>query len=188
MTPRRPRRQRLSGRAQNGTGFGRLQAWGALTPMPKGHPSPPPARQRTSCSARSWEGCGRGRAPRPRPPSVRPSVPRSLGLPDPWLCPPWGWWWARARPRPTSGPGSRLSSSLATPPHPPQCSASFRHRIPWNGGRGREIRTQPPAVPSPRALGPRRGGQSVEGAPHLCPPWRARSPPDTAGCAASPPG
>lgn len=133
--------------------------------MPKGHPSPPPARQRSSRSARSWEGSGRGRAPRPRPPSARPSVPRSLRLPDPWLCPPWGWWWARTRPRPTSGPGSRLPSSLATPPHPtPSARPRFVTGSPGMGDAGAKYE------PSHRQFPPHvRSARGAEGSP-----WRGR--------------
>lgn len=68
--------------------------------------------------------------------------------------------------RPPLGPGPApvracppLLPRHPTPPHP-QCSASFRHRIPWNGGRGREIRTQPPAASAPRAPGARRAGRA----------------------------
>lgn len=101
--------------------------------------------------------------PRTRPPSVHPSVPRSLRPPVPWLCPPWGRLWARAGFRPTPGPRSRLPSSFATPPHPPSARPRFVTGSPGMGDAGAKYepshRQLPPHVRSARGAegGPRRG-------------------------------
>lgn len=161
MLPEHPQRQFLTGYSQ---GLGGFRLWGGpLAPVRL------PSRAARKEPGRLREGQPAAHPP-PLCPPIRPSIRPSPG-------PSAGRTPASAHPGAGGGRGPGLGPRpapvlvprppLLPPPlpHPPKCSASCRHRIPWNGGRGREIRTGPPAAPSPRARGPRRGGRGAGASP-----------------------
>lgn len=186
--PGRPQRQVLTSGSEMVPGLGGFSPCGGPHPNALGVPQ---TRSSQAAASRAAQGAG------PAPGGVErcaPALPRSASLsPGPSVRRPLG----SAHPRAGGGRGPGLGPRPAPvpacpPPSPPHPTppvlglVSSPDPLEW----GTRARNTNPAtgssLPTCARTAARRRAQG--GAPHLCPPWRARSPPGTAGCAASPPG